>query len=90
MPCTLEVLRISTVVDIHRSSDGVPSLEVLRISTVVDDVNPAYLAGFGSAKNFYCCRWAKLEIVKGDFGSAKNFYCCRYLCLTLWYYLWKC
>ena len=34
---------------------------------------------FGSAKNFYCCRFGVDEDLPFSFGSAKNFYCCRYL-----------
>ena len=53
---SLEVLRISTVVDIGADSGGDIALEVLRISTVVDDFLLAHGFDFGSAKNFYCCR----------------------------------
>ena len=73
----LEVLRISTVVDLSRSVTAAMSLEVLRISTVVDI----------TALNII---WATLEVLRIStvvdilrkhplhvFGSAKNFYCCR-------------
>ena len=54
-------------------------LEVLRISTVVDQLTflPPKLS-FGSAKNFYCCRFGVDEDLPFSFGSAKNFYCCRF------------
>ena len=32
---------------------------------------------FGSAKNFYCCRFDTEGRFLFFFGSAKNFYCCR-------------
>ena len=57
-------------------------LEVLRISTVVDQLTflPPKLS-FGSAKNFYCCRFGVDEDLPFSFGSAKNFYCCRFVSL---------
>ena len=74
----LEVLRISTVVDLILLREYINPLEVLRISTVVDD-NPAVIPS------------APLEVLRIStvvdspippwrtmpFGSAKNFYCCR-------------
>ena len=53
----LEVLRISTVVDLTKLNDMKSPLEVLRISTVVDRKYMFETFGtFGSTKNFYCCR----------------------------------
>ena len=75
----LEVLRISTVVDYFAEDYGFLPLEVLRISTVVDvSALASYSATFGSAKNFYCCRFLDVASVQIAFGSAKNFYCCRW------------
>ena len=53
----LEVLRISTVVDLSSIHSPANPLEVLRISTVVDLPGPSFRVTFGSAKNFYCCRY---------------------------------
>ena len=72
------MLRISTVVD---ECGGIKSdlpLEVLRISTVVDFLHASHhFVSFGSAKNFYCCRFLIATLSIFSFGSAKNFYCCR-------------
>ena len=53
----LEVLRISTVVDLSSIHSPANPLEVLIISTVVDLPGPSFRVTFGSAKNFYCCRY---------------------------------
>ena len=75
----LEVLRISTVVDIIPTLVFLWPLEVLRISTVVDTyITDGTFTAFGSAKNFYCCRCHLRRPAGCTFGSAKNFYCCRY------------
>ena len=60
----MEVLRISTVVDHLRECHADGPLEVLRISTVVDNYFETHsFLPFGSAKNFYCCRYSKGKAV---------------------------
>ena len=72
------MLRISTVVDSKSITLSDMPLEVLRISTVVDIYHHhAAIVAFGSAKNFYCCRFMLSALRNDSFGSAKNFYCCR-------------
>ena len=78
LPSPLEVLRISTVVDSKSITLSDMPLEVLRISTVVDIYHHhAAIVAFGSAKNFYCCRFMLSALRNVSFGSTKNFYCCR-------------